>query len=121
MSMMQGWAKTVDNLMSRFEDTMKVLGIPSRELRDKEDPKISEPEQEERAPGGLPGRDLTDQAHASETLSKLRAQFQDVSCLLHESHPCSWVDHPRFCRGSQGLVECQVLPCHWDAGELCVE
>ena len=85
--MMQGWAKTVNNLMGRLEDTMQVLGIPDHEPQDPEVPKRSEPEQDQHDLNGLPGHDLIGQArtrfkrvHASETLSKLRAQFQNVSC-----------------------------------------
>ena len=94
MSMIQGWAKTVNILMSRLEDTMKMLGIPDHKLDDQEDPKRSQPEQHQHDLISLPGHDLTDQArarfrrmHASETLSKLRAQFQNVSCLCMRAMP----------------------------------
>ena len=107
-----GGAKTVKDLMSPLEDTMEVLGIPHQEQRDGKGRKGAEPEQDEHDLSRLPGRDVTDQAHASETLSNLRAQFQNVSSLLRDSHACSWVSHPRFCRGSQGLVECQLVPWH---------
>ena len=81
----------MNNLMSRFEDTMEVLGIPNHEPRTGEDAKGPEPEQNGHDMDliGLPGRQVTDQARASETLSKIRAHFQNVSCLLHASHGCS--------------------------------
>ena len=87
---------------------MKVLGIPNLRLQDGEDLKGTDPEQNEPSLSGLPGRKVTDQAHASEMLSKIREQFQNVSCPLHESHACYWVSHA--CRSSQGFVECSLMP-----------
>ena len=84
---MQGWATTFNNLMSRLEDTMKMLCIPDHELHNPEDPKLSGPEQKQRDLIGLPEHDLTDQAQASETLSKLRVQFQNVGCLCMRDMP----------------------------------
>ena len=101
MLMMQGWAQTVNNLMSRFEDTMDVLG--THELREGEDPKGSEPEQSEHDLIGLPGRQVTDEAHASETLSQIRAHFQSVSCPLNESPACSWGSQALLLQGQPGL------------------
>ena len=102
--MMQEWAQTVHNLMISFEDTMKVLGLSDHALREGKDPRTSEPEQDKRDVTGLPGRQATDQTHDSEALSNLRAQFQNVSCHLHESHACPYESHACCCRGSQGLV-----------------
>ena len=76
---MQEWAQTVNNLMSCFEDTMKVLGLSDHKLRKEKDPRPSEPEQNKHDVLGLPDRQVTDQAHASETLSKIKAQFHNVS------------------------------------------
>ena len=73
---------------------MKMLGIPDHKLNDPEDPKRAQPEQDQHDLIRLPGQDLTDQTrarfrrlHASETLSKLRAQFQNVSCLCMSAMP----------------------------------
>ncbi len=79
MLVMQDWAQTVNNLMSCFQDTMKVLGLPDHDLHQGKDPKASEPEQNKHDVIGLPGGQVTDQTHASETLSKIKAQFHNVS------------------------------------------
>ena len=54
---------------------MKVLGTPDHQAQDGQGRKDSEPEQNEHTLIGLPGRELADQAHASETLSILKANF----------------------------------------------
>ncbi len=119
---MQGWAQTVNNLMSRFEDTMEVLGIPNHEPRTGEDSKGPEPEQNGHDVDlvGLPGRQVTDQARASETLSKIRAHFQNVSCLLHESHGCSWGSHTCFQRDRRIFPgDPAFFTLQWEAGKMC--
>ena len=98
MSAAQEWTKTVNSLMSRLEGTMEVLGVPSDKPQDLKDMNGAEPEQKEHDLSRLPGHELADQAHASETLSNLRAQFQNVSSLLRDSHACSWVSHARLHR-----------------------
>ena len=84
MSAMQGWATTVKNLMRGSEDTMEVLGIPKHHKRDRKGRKGAQPEQKEPDVSRLPGHELADWAHASEVLRKIKAQFQNVSCLLRE-------------------------------------
>lgn len=119
---MQGWAQTVNNLMSRFENTMEVLGIPNHEPRTGEDSKGPEPEQNGHDVDlvGLPGRQVTDQARASETLSKIRAHFQNVSCLLHESHGCSWGSHTCFQRDRHIFPgDPAFFTLQWEAGKMC--
>lgn len=69
-------------------------GHPRHEVQDKQDLKGSEAEHKEHDLIGLPGRELADQAQASETLSKIRAQFQNVSCHLQEL--CLLVYKPRL-------------------------
>ena len=84
-----------------FEKTMEVLGIPNHGLRDGKDPKGSEPEQKEHNLTGLPGRGFTDQAHAAEMLSKLRAQLQNVSQFLQQRLACSCVHHACFAEAAR--------------------
>ena len=87
---------SVDNLFVQpciadmyLYNIMQVLGIPNYKLQDEDDPEGSAPEHKEHTLSGLPGHDITDQAHASKTLSKLRANFQSVSYPLHERLACS--------------------------------
>ena len=99
MSAVQGWEKSVDAQMSRFEGVMEVLGIPNHRMRDKEAPKGSEDEQDELI--RLFRHVLTDKAQASAQLRKIKSQFWSVSCLLHETHAYSWVKHACCCRARQ--------------------
>ena len=109
---MQEWAQTVDNLMSCFEDTKEALGLPSHKLHVAKDPEGSEPEHNKRDVIGLPEHQVNDPTHDSEMLRKIKAQFQNVSCLLHECPACLWVSHAKYRRGSQRWMECQLPPCH---------
>ena len=71
MSSMQGWAQTVNNLMSRFEDTMEVLGIPDHQVRDGEDPRGAEPKRDEHNLIVPPAHNDTHEADASERSASL--------------------------------------------------
>ena len=102
--------------MSCFEDTKEALGLPNHKLHVAKDPEGSEPEHNQRDVIGLPGRQVNDPTCDLETLRKIKAHFQNVSCLLHECPACLWLSHASYCRGSQGLMECQLAPCHRKAG-----
>ena len=112
MSMMQEWAQTVHHLMSCFEDTMEVLSLSDHKSLEGKDPRTSEPEQSKHHAIGLPSRQVTDQTHASESLSNLRAQFQNVSCHLHESLTCSCGSHALILqrRPGPGGVSAGAMP-----------
>ena len=106
MAMVQELTPSLNDMSSRSEGAMKVLGFPNNHKpRDTRGCKRTKAEQK------------AAQAHALKTLSKIKAQFQNVSCLLHDSQACSRVSQACCCRGSQGKVECQLWPCHWEAGQ----
>ena len=95
-------------------------GHPRHEVQDKQDLKGSEAEHKEHDLIGLPGHELADQAQASETLSKIRAHFQNVSCLLHESHGCSWGSHTCFQRDRHIFPgDPAFFTLQWEAGKMC--
>ena len=96
--------------MSRLENNMEVLGIPNHEQHGGRDPKHSEAEQNKHDLSRLPGLQVADYAYFSEALSEFRAQFQTVSCLLHESHACSWLYHACFAEAARAWWS--VRYCH---------